>query len=329
MRDFQVSDYLKIAASKALVFGFSLNGKGGLISLQEVEDGRVPVWFHLDLLKKDCKSDLILLSLPDHAIDGLTRQDTRPRISVFEEGILLILRVINLNPGENPNDMVSLRLWIEKDRIISLRQKKILSAQDIKEDLENNIGPKNVSEVVTSIIERIADRISEYVDGIEARMEKFEDDAGADDIVEARANLSKLRRETAMVRRYLAPQREALEALYRLSVNILNKDDRNYVQELSDRIIRYVEDLDLVREKAVMLQEELMNRMAQQQNDRMYVLSIVAAIFLPISFVTGLFGMNVAGLPGISEPLAFIYVASSMAVLVAGILWYFRTRKWL
>ena len=90
-----------------------------------------------------------------------------------------------------------------------------------------------------------------------------------------------------------------------------------------------MEDLDLVREKAVVLQEELMNLTAQQQNDRMYVLSIVAVIFLPISFVTGLFGMNVAGLPGLETPSAFFYVAMAMTVMVVGALAYFRFKKWL
>jgi zinc transporter len=98
---------------------------------------------------------------------------------------------------------------------------------------------------------------------------------------------------------------------------------------LSDRITRYVEDLELVREKAMVLQEELINMMAQQQNDRMYVLSIIAAIFLPISFITGLFGMNVAGLPGINEPSAFVYVAGFMTAMVVTILAIFRLKKWL
>ncbi len=72
-----------------------------------------------------------------------------------------------------------------------------------------------------------------------------------------------------------------------------------------------------------------MNMMAQQQNERMYVLSIVAAIFLPISFVTGLFGMNVAGLPGVETPEGFLYVFSGMVVVVVVILGLFRLKKWL
>ncbi len=71
-----------------------------------------------------------------------------------------------------------------------------------------------------------------------------------------------------------------------------------------------------------------MNLIAQEQNARMYVLSVVAAIFLPISFVTGLFGMNVAGLPGVEDPTAFILVAGSMGAIVVGILLYFKFKRW-
>ena len=225
--------------------------------------------------------------------------------------------------------MVSLRFWIEADRIISLRHKRVLSTQDVKDEIVSGKGPKTTSELLSTVIERVADRIADYVDGVEAKMLEYEDAADVENIVKLRANVSNLRREAAMVRRYLAPQREALEALFRQSATLLVKEDRHYVQELSDRIIRYVEDLDLVREKAVVLQEELMNLTAQQQNDRMYVLSIVAVIFLPISFVTGLFGMNVAGLPGLETPSAFFYVAMAMTVMVVGALAYFRFKKWL
>ena len=61
----------------------------------------------------------------------------------------------------------------------------------------------------------------------------------------------------------------------------------------------------------------------------MYVLSVVAAIFLPISFVTGLFGMNVAGLPGLEYPEAFLFVASGMAIFCVSIILYFRMKRWI
>jgi len=324
-----MSVYEKLTHADSFVFGFALNGLGGGMLLDKAKNDEKEVWCHLDFLVDDCRPNLESLGIPEHAIDALTRLDTRPRTMVYEAGILLILRVVNLNPGQDPNDMVSLRFWVEKDRIITLRHRRVLSTQDVKEEIIQGSGPKNSSEVLSTIIEHIADRIADYVDAMEARMLEFEEDSIVDNIVKTRADVSNLRREAAMVRRYLAPQREAMEALHRLGAAILEKAELMYIQELSDSMTRYVEDLDLVREKAIVLQEELMNMMAQQQNERMYVLSIVAAIFLPISFVTGLFGMNVAGLPGVETPEAFLYVFSGMALVVIVILALFKLKKWL
>jgi zinc transporter len=72
-----------------------------------------------------------------------------------------------------------------------------------------------------------------------------------------------------------------------------------------------------------------MNRVALEQNERMYLLSVVAAIFLPLTFVTGLLGMNVAGLPGTENPYGFIYSALIMLASLVGLILYFRSRKWL
>jgi zinc transporter len=130
------------------------------------------------------------------------------------------------------------------------------------------------------------------------------------------------------VRRFLAPQREALEALARQARDILGEDCIAAVREQSDRIARYVEDLDLVRERAMVLQEELLNRNVEQQNARMYVLAILSAIFLPITFITGLFGMNVAGLPGTRDAHAFGFVLAIMAAALAVAVALMRRKHW-
>ena len=100
------------------------------------------------------------------------------------------------------------------------------------------------------------------------------------------------------------------------------------MREQSDRITRYVEDLDLARERTIVLQEEILNRIAQEQNSRTYVLTIVAAIFLPLSFLTGVFGMNVAGLPGTTDTGAFLYLSLGMACVAIGSIICMRLKKW-
>ena len=156
----------------------------------------------------------------------------------------------------------------------------------------------------------------------------LEDSIQANPDLKERGKISAIRRQTAVVRRYLAPQRDALETFSRNTHSVLEQDALLAIREQSDRFMRYVEDIDLLRERAMVIQEELMNLIMQEQSDRTYVLSIVAAIFLPITFITGLFGMNVAGLPGLEEPTAFNAVAVIMTVVTVFIIGYLKYKKW-
>jgi zinc transporter len=244
------------------------------------------------------------------------------------DGLLVVLRGVNTNPGADPEDMVSLRMLIESDRLITVRQRRLFSVQDIHERLENGKGPHDVPSLVVTIIERIADRISDFVDDIEEKATQFEEAVETAEPTEIRKDVTALRRQTAVVRRFLAPQRDALDNLYRQARVIFDDDQTYSIREQSDRITRYVEDLDLVRERTLVIHEELMNRIAQQQNARMYVLSVVAAVFLPITFITGLFGMNVAGLPGTENAAAFWFVSGVMLAISLFVIALFRWWRW-
>ena len=174
----------------------------------------------------------------------------------------------------------------------------------------------------------LADGIALFVDSIEACMEKLEGSIEDGNASMLRSELSALRRQLAAVRRFLAPQRDALESLYRLANKRLDVEQLYVIREQSDRMTRYVEDLDLVRERALVAQEELMNLVAQEQNNRTYVLSVVAAVFLPITFITGLFGMNTAGLPGLEDDSSFWIVMGVMFAISIAIVIWLRMKSW-
>lgn len=178
------------------------------------------------------------------------------------------------------------------------------------------------------LIEYIANRIGDLVDSIDEDLTGIETDLSEDNIKLVQQHLSATRRQTAAIRRYLAPQREALSELH-LSQMHLSDEEAYNLHYQTDRITHYVEELDLGRERALVLQGDLMNLLAERQNARMYLLSIVAAIFLPLSFLTGVFGMNVAGLPGIENPNAFNILAIAMLFLGLALIGYMRWKKWL
>ena len=253
-----------------------------------------PLWVHLDITKQAAREWIERdESLPAVVVDTLLAGETRPRSVLTGDGLLIVLRGVNTNPGEDPEDMVSIRVWLEKDRVISTRRRRLLSVIDMAAALDEGDGPQRPSELLAMLVDRLATRIGDFVDSIESRLDGIEDDISTSAPHAVRLRLSPLRRQMASVRRFLAPQRDALDRLYRQPVDFIADKDAHVMREESDRITRYLEDLELARERAIVLQEELLSNMAQQQNSRMYVLSVVAAIFLPLTFITGLLGMNV------------------------------------
>ncbi len=239
------------------------------------------------------------------------------------------MRGINLNQGAEPDDMVAVRMWLQEGRIITSRRRKVLSIRDVRDDLLAGKGPRTTGQFLVALMGRLAGRIGAAVENVEKLLDELGERMSGGTIEQVRVELGAVRRQVAALRRHLAPQRDALERLTRIPSGILSEDDVFDLREEGDQLTRHIEDLDLVRENALVTQEELMNRIAMEQNARMYLLSVIAAIFLPLTFVTGLLGMNVAGLPGTANPNGFLISAAVMVVLGIGLSGYFKWKKWL
>jgi zinc transporter len=254
--------------------------------------------------------------------------ETRPRSIATDKGLLVIMRGVNTNPGAEPEDMISVRVWIEQDRIITVRRRRLLSIQDLRAALAEGHGPRSAGDFLVMLAERIAFHIGDIVERIDDEVDEIDDQVATGDIPQLQRAIAALRRQAAAIRRYLAPQREALNRI-RGRTDVLTPHEIHDLEEQSDSMTRYLEDLELVREQAVMINEALSLRMANEQNQRLYVLSIVAAIFLPLSFITGLLGMNVAGVPGIDYGPAFWVSVAIMGAIAAMLLVYFRKKRWI
>lgn len=288
------------------------------------------VWLHTHIGDNESRDWLAdNTEMDTQTIDALFENETRPRSYITDDGLLVVLRGVNTNPGEDPEDMVAIRMWIQKDRVISTRRRRLLAVTDMRTDIANGVGPITSGELLHRLVGRLADRIGAFVNGIEDRVETTEETMMTVSQTEFRQGISGLRRQIASVRRFLAPQREALERLYRNPGKLLDSTEAFELRDEVDRFTRYLEDLDLARERTVVVREEFLGQLAQEQNSRMYVLSIITAIFLPMTFVTGLLGMNVGGLPGLENPKGFIAAVVTMVSATVVMLTIFRLKKWL
>lgn len=321
-------------SGRGLIHALVLNGVGGARHLTWDEIGTwVPgqgvLWLHFDYSSAAARAWISEQAQIDEiAAEALLTQETRPRTTALGDSALLALRGVNLNPGSDPEDMVSVRVWLDRHRLISTRKRRLLSATEIVQTLDAGKGPCNAGELIVDFADRMTSRVEAIIAEIDDRVDQMEEEVVAGGSQTLRSALSDTRREAIMLRRYLAPQREAIVKLSGEKFSWLGDDDRLRLREVADKLIRYVEDLDSVRDRALVTQEELVGKLSEQLNSRMYVLSIVAAIFLPLGFLTGLLGVNVGGIPGAESHWGFL-VFNLLLVIVIGIqLWVFKRNKW-
>jgi zinc transporter len=254
--------------------------------------------------------------------------ESRPRVTRLGKGILLAFRGVNLNEGAAAADMIGIRVWLDEHRVITSQRRQLRSVGDVVQALSLGEGAVSPAGIVTELARRLVTRMSDTVDTLEELIADLEDQTLRASNRETRFALANLRRQIIALRRYLAPQREALASLLVLKLPWLSDEDKLSLRETNDRLMRHLEDLDAIRERAAVTQEEIQSRLAEQQNVRMYVLSIVAAIFLPLGFLTGLLGINVGGIPGAENPASFWIFVGMLLVVVTLLLAYFRRQKW-
>lgn len=262
-----------------------------------------------EFLKEDVKLDAIVL-------EALLAEDTRPRYFVHGDGFLMILRGINLNPGAAPDDMVSLRLWIEPNRIISIWRRKVMAVEDLRNELENGVGPKTEGEFLAHITRNLSLRMSESINSILGQVDELEEEIFEQKDKPLRTVISELRRQIIGLKRYLNPQQEIFTRIQKDEISLFDKNNLASLRETTDRLTRYVEDLEAAKERTSVAQDELESRLTSRMNKTMYMLSIVTVIFLPLGLITGLLGINVGGIPGSNNPFAF-YIVTGLLVFIA------------
>jgi zinc transporter len=291
------------------------------------QDG--PLWVHLDFTESGVQHWLLEESGLDRFVaDALIADETRPRCEVLGDSMLISLRGVNTNPGADPEDMVSIRIFTDGQRIITTRRRRLLSIRDLTETIEAGRGPATVGELIADLAQRLIERMSQVIAELDDRIDELEEQVLKGAGRELQHDLLDLRREMLKLRRYLSPQREALSQIQACKCEWLSSEDRIQIREANNKVIRYLEDLDSAKDRAGVAHEAISNQLAEEMNSRMYVLSLVAALFLPLGFLTGLLGINVGGIPLAEDPHGFFEIVVILVVLVVFQVIIFMRKKW-
>ena len=327
----------EISTQTPLLFGRVMDGKGGarLIGWDEAQ-GWTPqsadevLWLHL---RRDFAGTRLWLEnelrMPEPTAELLTSDQTRPRAFREDDTLVATLRGINFNPGAEPEDMISMQLWSDGQRLITLRRAPMQTPREVMGMLDRGDGPLDAGATITLLAELLITRMSQSIVDMNQVLDDLEDEDPEKDPEGMLKRISTIRRNCLSLKRHMAPQHEALEQISRDSPDWFEEEDRREIAESIARLRRYLDDIDISKESAVVLQDELRARSLASSEHATYMLTIVAGIFLPLSFLTGLLGINVGGMPGADNPEAFWVVVTACLAVFVTLIVVFRRLRWL
>lgn len=273
-------------------------------------------WLHLEASKEVEQALLADEALPNDAVWAMLEEDTQPRARRIGDTVLLILRGINELQGAEPEDMISLRMAITPHRVISLERRRLAQIDAMMKAFNAGTPPPTPGRFVLTLIERLREAAEPALDRLESQMVRIEREAIESDgrlVPESRALLANLRQDVILIHRYLGPQAGAVQQLVRLDPPWLV--ERATLEEEAESFQRIASDLDALRARAQLVAEQVQLAQSERTNRIVLLLSVVSVVFLPLTFLTGLLGANVGGIPGAESGSAFWILCAVLATV--------------
>lgn len=286
------------------------------------------VWVHFD--QCDTTTEAWLTEhgdLPQQMVSAMLATETRPRLEMLDHGALINLRGLDDSQQHNPDLLSSVRVWVTKGRAFSVTRRD-LSAMDAVQKAVCAGKVTDPGDFVSTLASAITMELDPDVSDLGDTLDDCEEHVDTHAILSMRSVIAATRSRAIAYRRFLVPQRAALERMAMLEGDWLADDDKLHIREAADRAARMAEELEAIRERSALLHEQLTDLRAEAMDTRGLLISIVALIFLPLTFLSGLLGMNVGGIPFADDPWGFWAVCALCAALAGGAAICFSRAHW-
>ena len=261
--------------------------------------------------------------------DLITVPSTRSRCTVLDDKALVVLRVAR--PGAEPEDVGRqlLSLWLERGRVIVAAELNIVDFLGIAQWQRTRHAPISPADLVARLALRAADRIEPLTERLGDQLDEVEEELVMERLTDSRAKLATLRRTLINMRRLVWPQRDVLTTLEIEDLSFFTERDRIRLREAAQRTARLGDEMQTLSERAGLVHEQLLDQRSEQMNRNMLILAAATVVLMPLTVISGVLGMNVAGIPFADSPWAFWVVTGSLLVMGVSIYLWMHRLKWL
>ncbi|KZL29376.1 CorA family divalent cation transporter [Pseudovibrio sp. Ad37] len=319
----------QIHLDSSFVIVFSKSKGMRRLTLEQLRDYELEpdefYWAYLQRVAAQNREFLEEIGLEHNDIDGLLAREVRPHCHVRTKGAFIAINVFNELPKQESGDMECAQIWVDAKRMICIWHDPLDVFQSLVEGFKARVPPESTAEFWARLVLAIAERAEEMVEVLQGRIDHLEDVVLETGDHPWESELAQVRRLATIVRRSMLAHLDILRNFEIEKFEWVNRINKRRVREAGDRALRIAEEMDAIRERAEIVHDQIMFKRSENTNRYMLMMAAIAVVFLPLSFVTGLLGVNVGGIPGSHDPVAFSIVSGILIFIGVGL---FAVVRW-
>lgn len=272
------------------------------------------------------------LGLHPLMLEDILSPGQRPKFEEYEENLFIVLRILSWNPVTRTIAVDQCSLVLGNHFVATFLELPSNCLDPVRERIhvaKGRIRRKGCDYLMYAIVDAIVDDYFHVLEAIGDEIEALEDVVMRDVDVSVPHRIHALKREILILRKCIWPLREVLGSLYRSDADLIQEPMRIYLRDVHDHLIQAIDTVETLRDLSSGLLDTYISSQGNRMNEVMKVLTIIATIFIPLTFLAGIYGMNFESMPELKLPWAYPVLLLVMFITAMGMVLYFRRKRWL
>jgi magnesium transporter len=298
------------------------------------EDNENISWLNVDGLHDTKQIHRLgeLAGLHPLVVEDVASTAQRPKVEDYDSRLYIVLRMLRSNAETGDTEEEQLSLILGSRSLISVQEAPGDVFDAIRERIRNGKGrirQRSADYLAYALMDAVVDEYFAIIETLSDRLELLEDSVLDDATRSDMANLHRLRGELLVVRRAIWPLREVFNSLIRNETPLISADTKVFLRDTYDHAVQLIDNIETLRDVVGGLMELYVSNVSMRMNEVMKVLTVVGTIFIPLTFIVGVYGMNFRFMPELDWPWAYPALWAIMIAIGGGMVVHFHRRGWL
>ena len=291
-------------------------------------------WVNVDGLQDPQLLEQLAKVMGFHALtlEDILNTDIRPKIEDYGDYIYVVAKMLDVDRDSEQIRVDQLSLVLGSNYVLSVQEEVGDPFEPVRKRIRNSAGRirrTGADYLAYALLDLVVDQYFTVTDWMSERIEALDELIAAEERGDLMQRLYALKRAVIFLRKSILPLREVVSTLRNLETDLIRESTRPYLRDLYDHLAQVNDRIETCRDLLSGMQDVHLSTLSHRTNTVMKIVAVFSSIFLPLTFITGVFGMNFEFMPLIHRPWGFALSVIAMLGVLFGMLWFFRYKRWL